>query len=143
MIRFSLECDAGHAFEGWFGSNDDFETQSRRGLVECPSCASRKVGKALMTPGVVTSRSREAAPVALALDPERAEMMAKLREMAKAVRANADHVGPAFAEEARKIHFGEAPGRAIYGEASPDEVDALLEDGVPVAPLPTLPDDRN
>jgi hypothetical protein len=146
MIRFSLICEAGHEFDGWFASNDAFDTQKKRGLIDCPACGSAKVAKALMAPGVITSErkaARAAAPVQLALDPERAELMGKLREMAKAVRANADYVGGEFAEEARKIHFGEAEARGIYGEASADEVQGLLEDGVPVAPLPVLPEDRN
>ncbi|MCU0830063.1 MAG: DUF1178 family protein [Rhizobiaceae bacterium] len=146
MIRFSLTCDGGHAFDGWFASNDAFDTQRKRGLIDCPHCGTIKVDKAIMAPGVITS-DRKAAPSRdlgpVALDPDRVEMMAKLREMVKSVRDNADHVGTEFAEEARKIHFGEAPERAIYGEASRDEVEALLEDGVPVAPLPVLPDDRN
>jgi hypothetical protein len=160
MIRFALTCDKAHEFDGWFQSNDAFETQQKRGLVDCPACGSRNVEKALMAPGVVTSRrkaggpsrietgdadgpAREPLPARLALDPERAAMMEKLREMARAVRANADYVGPDFAEEARRIHFGEVPERAIYGEAGREEVEALLEDGVPVAPIPMLPEDRN
>jgi hypothetical protein len=146
MIRFSLICDGGHEFDGWFASNDAFDTQRKRGLLDCPACGSAKVDKALMAPGVISSERKAARPAPstqLALDPERAELMGKLREMAKAVRANADYVGSDFAEEARKIHFGEAHARGIYGEASADEVQGLLEDGVPVAPLPVLPEDRN
>jgi hypothetical protein len=147
MIRFSLICEAGHEFDGWFASNDAFDTQKKRGLIDCPICGTAKVDKALMAPGVITSDRKAAkssgAPAQLVLDPERAEMMAKLREMAKAVRANADYVGGDFAEEARRIHFGEADARGIYGEASADEVRGLLEDGVPVAPIPVLPEDRN
>jgi hypothetical protein len=146
MIRFSLICSDDHAFDGWFASNDAFETQKKRGLVDCPVCGTAKVDKALMAPGVITSR-RKAGPVTdsapVALDPERADMMAKLKEMVKAVRETADHVGKDFAEEARKIHFGEAPERAIYGEASQSDVEALLDDGVQIAPLPVLPEDRN
>jgi hypothetical protein len=161
MIRFALRCDSDHAFDGWFASNDAFEQQKKRGLLDCPACGSAKVEKSLMSPNVVTADKRPAphveahvaegrvarpAPepgVGLALDPERAEMMQALREMAKAVRDNADNVGKDFAEEARRIHFGEAKPRGIYGEASHDEVKGLIEDGVPVAPMPVLPEDRN
>ncbi|NJR13211.1 MAG: DUF1178 family protein [Phyllobacteriaceae bacterium] len=147
MIRFSLQCDNEHGFEAWFASGDAFDTQARRGLVDCLMCGSRNVHKALMTPGIVTARRAAPAQVettmSLALDPERAEMLEKLRGMARAVRESADYVGKDFAEEARKIHFGEVEARGIYGEASGSEVEALLEDGIAIAPLPMLPDDRN
>lgn len=141
MIRFSLHCDSDHEFEGWFRSNDDFETQVKRGFVECPHCGSKKVGKALMAPAVSTGRKQET--MALAMGEEQRKMLAALKELSEKVRATADYVGDKFAEEARKIHFGETEARGIYGEASRDEVVGLLEDGVEILPLPVLPDDKN
>jgi len=141
MIRFSLVCDAGHEFDGWFRSNDDYEGQHKRGLVSCPTCHSAKVGKALMAPAVSTGRKQE--KIALAVGAEQRQMLTKLKEMADQVRQNADYVGDKFADEARKIHFGEVERRGIYGEASVEEVKSLAEDGVDFMPLPTLPDDHN
>ncbi|MDP3895157.1 MAG: DUF1178 family protein [Mesorhizobium sp.] len=141
MIRFSLHCDQTHEFEGWFRNNDDFDTQAKRGLVECPSCGSKKVSKALMAPAVSTSRKRE--KVALAVNAEQRRMMAELKQIAEKVRENADYVGDKFADEARKIHFGEVEARGIYGEATPDEARELVEDGVEFMPIPVFPDDRN
>jgi hypothetical protein len=141
MIRFNLVCDAGHEFDGWFRSNDDYEGQHKRGLVSCPTCHSAKVGKALMAPAVSTGRKQE--KIALAVGAEQRQMLTKLKEMADQVRQNADYVGEKFADEARKIHFGEVERRGIYGEASVEEVKSLAEDGVDFMPLPTFPDDHN
>ncbi|MDF1599194.1 DUF1178 family protein [Mesorhizobium sp. YIM 152430] len=141
MIRFNLVCDAGHEFDGWFRSNDDYEGQQKRGLVSCPTCHSAKVGKALMAPAVSTGRKQE--KIALAVGAEQRQMLTKLKEMADQVRQNADYVGEKFAEEARKIHFGEVERRGIYGEASVEEVRSLAEDGVDFMPLPTFPDEHN
>ncbi len=137
MIRFSLHCDKEHEFEGWFRSNDDFDSQVEKGLVTCPSCGSQKVGKALMAPSVSTGRQKEKIAIAMS------EMAKEMKEMVKKVRENADYVGAEFAEQARKIHFGEAEARGIYGEATAEDVEALLEDGVDVMPLPVFPEDRN
>ena len=159
MIRFSLICDKEHSFEGWFASNDAFDTQVKRGLLDCPFCGSAKVEKALMSPNVRTARSsvqfeatpesseasssaiNTAEPVVLA--PQQTEILAKLQELSRQVRANTENVGKEFAEEARKIHFGEVKPRAIYGEATSDDVQSLIEDGVAIAPLAPLPEDRN
>jgi hypothetical protein len=141
MIRFSLVCDNGHEFEGWFRSNDDFDTQARRGLVECHACGSSKVSKALMAPAVSTGRKRE--KMALAAGEEQRRMLAQLKEMTDKLRSDADYVGDRFAEEARKIHFGEGEKRGIYGEATPEEARGLAEDGVEFMPLPVFPEDRN
>ncbi|MDI6025731.1 DUF1178 family protein [Corticibacterium sp. UT-5YL-CI-8] len=141
MIRFSLHCDKDHTFEGWFRSNDDFDTQLKRGLVECPHCASKTIGKALMAPAVSTGRKKD--KIALAVGEEQRKMMAALKELSEKVRQNADYVGDKFAEEARKIHFGETDARGIYGEATHEEVVSLAEDGVEFMPLPSLPDDQN
>ena len=141
MIRFSLHCDQAHEFEGWFRDNADYDTQAKRGFVDCPVCGSKKVSKALMAPAVSTGRKKE--KMALAANAEQKKLIAALKEMAKQVRDNAENVGDKFAEEARKIHFGEAEARGIYGEATPEEARELIEDGVDFMPLPVFPDDRN
>ncbi|MBX3597408.1 MAG: DUF1178 family protein [Rhizobiaceae bacterium] len=141
MIRFSLVCEKAHEFEGWFRSNDDFEKQSKRGFVDCPHCGSTRVEKALMAPAVSTSRKQE--KLALAMGEQQRRAMAELKAFAERVKADADYVGDKFAEEARKIHFGETDPRGIYGEATLDEVRSLAEDGVDFLPLPVVPDDRN
>lgn len=150
MIRYSLVCEAGHGFESWFPSSDSYDTQIERGLVTCPVCDTAKVGKALMVPNVArTDRGREPAapangeaPVTMIAEPER-QMRAMLRALREHVMANAEHVGARFPEEARRIHYGEAEGRSIYGEATPAEARALVEEGIEVAAIPILPDDRN
>ncbi len=141
MIRFSLACDHDHGFEGWFRNNDDFDTQKKRGFVECPVCGSHHVEKALMAPAVSTARNQR--KIALAMGQEQRKAMAQLKAMAEKVRENADYVGDKFAEEARKIHFGETDARGIYGEATQDEARGLIEDGVEFMPIPTFPEDRN
>jgi hypothetical protein len=141
LIRFSLHCDHAHDFEGWFRSNDDFETQRKRGFVSCPECGSQKVEKALMAPAVSTSRKQE--KVALAMGEEQRKMMAALKDLSQKVRENAENVGDKFAEEARKIHFGETEARGIYGAATLDEAKGLAEDGIEFMPLPVFPEDRN
>ncbi len=141
MIRFSLHCDHEHEFEAWFRNNDDFETQKKRGFVECPVCGSHKVEKALMAPAVSTGRKKE--KMALAMNAEQQAAMAQLKALTEKMRENADYVGDKFAEEARKIHFGETDPRGIYGEATPEEARSLAEDGVEFMPIPVFPEDRN
>ena len=141
MIRFSLQCDADHPFEGWFRNNDDFDIPAARGLVSCPACGSVKVAKALMAPAVSTGRKKE--KMALAASAEQKTAVAQLKELVGKMRDNADYVGDGFAEEARKIHFGEAEARGIYGEATAEEAKALIEDGVEFMPLPAFPDEQN
>ncbi|RVA90745.1 DUF1178 family protein [Mesorhizobium sp. M7A.F.Ca.CA.004.01.1.1] len=141
MIRFALICEHEHEFEGWFRSNDDFDTQKKRGFVDCPTCGSHKVQKALMAPAVSTARKQET--IALAMGEAQKQALAQLKAMAEKVRENADYVGDKFAEEARKIHFGESDPRGIYGEATLDEAKSLAEDGVEFTPIPVFPDDRN
>lgn len=141
MIRFSLICDQAHEFEAWFRNNDDFDKQARRGFVECPHCGSGKVEKALMAPAVSTSRKKE--KIALAMGEAQKQAMAQLKNLSEKLRENADYVGDKFAEEARKIHFGETDARGIYGEATAEEVRGLVEDGVDFMPIPVFPDDRN
>lgn len=141
MIRFSLHCDHGHEFEGWFRDNADFDRQAERKLVSCPSCGSLQVQKSLMAPAVSTSRSKE--QVAIAMGEAQKQVLDEMRELSRKVRENADYVGDQFAEEARKIHFGETEARGIYGEASVEDVHSLIEDGVDVMPLPVFPEDKN
>ncbi|WP_411037392.1 DUF1178 family protein [Shinella sp. BYT-45] len=142
MIRYELSCDNGHAFEGWFGSADDFDRQQKMELVSCPSCGSTHVAKRLMAPAVSTARKKERRQE-LVVQAGQREMMNKLREIVSIIRANSEDVGDRFPEEARKIHYGEAEQRGLIGRATPDEVRDLLEEGVEVAPLPLLPDDTN
>jgi hypothetical protein len=141
MIRFSLTCDNDHAFDGWFRNGEDFDAQKARGLVSCPVCHSTGVGKALMAPAVSTGRRQD--KVALAMGEEQRKALAKLKAMAEEAKKNADYVGDKFAEEARRIHFGEVEPRGIYGEASAEEARGLIEDGVEFVPLPSFPDDVN
>ena len=136
MIRFSLICEHEHEFEAWFRNNDDFDKQKKRGFVDCPTCGSHKIEKALMAPAVSTSRKQE--KMALAMDEAQKQAMAQLKALAEKVRENADYVGDKFAEEARKIHFGETDARGIYGEATLDEAKSLAEDGVEFMPIPVL-----
>ena len=138
MIRYALVCGAGHDFEGWFGGSDDFDAQSARGLVSCPMCGSPEVRKQIMAPAVVTTKGREAKTPG----PSREMMMEMVSQVRRHVEDNFDYVGDAFAREARAIHEGKSEARGIYGEASPEEARALVEDGVPVAPLPQAPPDR-
>ena len=141
MIRFSLICEKEHEFEAWFRSNGDFDTQKKRGFVECPHCGLSKVDKALMAPAVSTGRQQE--KIALAMGDAQREAMAQLKALSKKMRENADYVGDRFADEARKIHFGEIEQRGIYGEATAEEAKSLAEDGVSFMPIPVFPDDQN
>lgn len=146
MIRYALACEAGHAFESWFASSDSYDEQRARGLVACPVCDSTKVSKTVMAPRLARTDKAEtvpaAQPVPMIAEPAR-QMRALLRAVREHVMANSEHVGERFPEEARKIHYGESEERSIYGQASPDEARALIEEGINVAPLPVLPDDRN
>ena len=141
MIRFSLVCEHDHEFEAWFRSSADFEAQKKRGFVDCPTCGSSRVDKALMAPAVSTSEKKE--KMALAMGDAQRRALEEMKALAAKVRENADYVGDSFAEEARKIHFGEAEARGIYGEATLEEARDLAEDGVEFMPIPVFPDDRN
>jgi len=136
MIRYALLCEHEHEFEGWFGASADFDDQQARGLLECPVCGSRAVRKAIMAPAVAgTKRRGQNDPPAQ----NHAMMMEAMGRIRKHVEENFDDVGDAFATEARAIHEGRSEDRGIYGQASASEVRALVEDGVPVAPLPPEP----
>lgn len=135
MIRYALVCEHYHEFEGWFGASADFDDQQARGLLECPVCATKAVRKQIMAPAVAgTKRTTPDLP-----PKARAVMMEALSKVRRHVEENFDYVGDAFAAEARAIHEGRSEDRGIYGEASPAEVKALVEDGVPIAPLPADP----
>jgi hypothetical protein len=155
MIRYALVCDKGHDFESWFPDSAAYDKQANRGLVTCPHCGSAKVGKAIMAPRLAGAKKRaapaeppaptaapEKAPVAM-LSPQEKEFRTKLKELRDHLTKNADHVGPKFPEEARKMHYGETKHRSIYGEASPEEARRLAEEGIEFHPLPILPDERN
>jgi len=147
MIHYDLICDQGHAFDGWFANSAAYDEQAGKGLVTCSHCGSVKVEKQLMAPGIpMKSNRKEPAPkkmVSGPVDPRLAQLMQMVREMRKHVEENAEYVGDRFAEEARKIHYEEADLRGIYGEASPDEAKALIEEGIAVHPIPRLPEDGN
>ncbi|SDH16508.1 DUF1178 family protein [Bosea robiniae] len=160
MIRYALICDSAHEFESWFASSASFEDQTKRGFVTCPVCNSAKIERAIMAPNVArtdlgpkatgpvaetpapAAATSAPAPVALMSEKEQA-----FREMVTAlhrhVSENAEHVGKRFADEALKIHHGEAEERAIYGEATPDDARMLHEEGVDFLPLPRLPGSGN
>lgn len=142
MIRYSLICDHGHEFEGWFSESADFDRQKESGFLTCPVCASGAISKTLMAPSVATARKKEESQK-LVFDQVQKEAFIKLKEAVAAVKANSEDVGDRFPEEARKIHYGETEARGIIGNASPDEVHALIDEGIEVAPLPVLPDDVN
>lgn len=134
MIRYQLRCDKGHEFEGWFRSAEAFDAQAAEGRVTCGFCGSASVEKALMAPAVPkrgkAPESRESPETGMI------EAIARLRAH---IEANSDYVGDSFVTEARAMHEGDSPARAIHGEAHPDEARALIEDGIPVAPLPFRP----
>jgi hypothetical protein len=170
MIRYTLVCDKHHEFDSWFKNSAAYEKQVGQGLVTCPSCGSAKVEKGLMTPRLNRSDSSSsrpdssrkpqqevpaqqgaeaapeaatnAAPVAV-MTPQEQELRQKLRELRDHLVKNAENVGPRFPEEARKMHYGEIAHRSIYGVASAKDAEALLDEGIAVAALPVLPDDRN
>ena len=141
MIRFALSCDNGHGFEGWFRDNRDFDGQKEKGFLSCPVCDSTEVAKALMAPAVATARKREG--VALAANADQRRMLSELKALTEKLRAGAEDVGDRFADEARKIHFGETEKRGIFGRATAEEAASLAEDGVDFLPLPALPEERN
>jgi hypothetical protein len=133
MIRYALICQFEHEFEGWFGASADFEDQCERGLLECPACGSRAVRKAIMAPAVAGTKKRGDTPAPAQTQAMMMEAMSRVRAH---VEENFDDMGDAFAAEARAIHEGRSEQRGIYGQATGEEVRALVEDGVPVAPLP-------
>jgi hypothetical protein len=165
MIRYALSCDQGHVFESWFANSVAYDKQAKRALVTCPVCGSAKVEKAMMAPRLARADIAgpqppvppnlppvpfaqtptpvpAKTPVAMVSAAEH-ELRQKLKELRDHVTKNASYVGQRFPEEARKIHYGEAEHRSIYGEASAEEAKALHEEGIEFHPLPVLPDDKN
>jgi len=139
MKVLDLACTNSHVFEGWFGSEDDFQAQLARGLVECPMCGDTRVAKRLSAPRLnLGAQPPEPArkpkqDVMTTADPA---LQAQWLQMVRHVLANTEDVGERFAEEARRIHYGESEERNIRGQASPEETQALLEEGIGVLPLP-------
>ena len=160
MIRYALACHQGHAFESWFQNSAAYDKQVKIGLVTCPVCGSAKVEKAIMAPRVSGAKRRDDTPAAAAAEagspapssdptpvamvsPQEREFRKKLKELREHLVRNADYVGQKFADEARKMHYGETEHRSIYGEASSDQAKELHEEGIEFHPLPVLPDERN
>jgi len=151
VIVFDLRCrTAGHVFEAWFGSSEDYESQRERGLVQCPLCGTDDIEKGVMAPrvGAKSNQLTEAPPQPVMMsDPNKVKAMLAAMAMAqRKVLEQSDYVGDRFADEARAIHLGEADERSIYGKATPAETQSLLEEGIPMAPLPfpvTLPGEEN
>lgn len=163
MIRYRLICRCSHEFDAWFSSSSAYDTQEASGQIQCPACRGHEVKKALMAPRIATTNqapgamgqssattsgasmpapaaSAAAPPTSVNTDRVRA-LMGELRQMRDRIMANSEDVGTNFAEEARRIHYEEAPDRAIHGEASPEDVRQLNEEGIDILPLPRLPDD--
>lgn len=136
MKVLNLQCGHGHAFEGWFGSEDDFHGQVERGLLECPMCGDTGVKKMPSAPRLNFGATEPAAPKQEVATAPNAQMQAALMQLVQKVMANTEDVGERFAEEARKIHYGETEERGIRGQASREETEALLEEGIAVLPLP-------
>jgi hypothetical protein len=149
MIHYQLRCGENHEFDGWFNDSAGFEKQAKRGLIECPECGGTKIERALMAPAVSTRDAPEPkppVPVRQVLPPEPspppgmpARLVSMLQRMRAEVEKNCDYVGAQFAEEARKIHNGEAEPHGIYGETTPEEAEALADDGIEVHSLPWVP----
>ena len=136
MIVFDLKCRKSHVFEAWFRDSASFEEQAAAGKVLCPVCGSKKVEKALMAPNLAKGQARDKADGESA---QAAEIRRQLKNIREHVEANCDYVGAQFAEEARKIHYGEEERRGIYGETSDEEAKALEDEGVAVQKVPWLP----
>jgi len=152
MIHYQLRCSDGHAFDGWFKDSAGFDQQAQAGLLSCPMCGDAQVARALMTPSVGRKRTdvvldnATAKPVSPptvdvgaspAVMPD--QMRAVLQRIRTEVEAKCDYVGGGFAEEARRIHTGDSPARAIYGETSPEQAERLADDGIEITRIPWVP----
>jgi hypothetical protein len=135
MILFKLKCSAEHEFEGWFRDGATYERQAKRGLIDCPTCGDTAIEKAPMAPRLARSAAPEKAPT----PPAPEQMRRMLQQVRRHVETTCDYVGERFAEEARRIHHGQADSRGIYGEASDAESRALADEGIEVARLPWVP----
>ncbi len=137
MIAYNLSCSRGHEFEGWFKDSASFDTQENEGALVCPLCGDLKIRKAIMAPSVVKTN----ASVLAKTDAETVRQYAAgLRSY---IRENAEYVGPRFADEARKIHYGEVDERHIYGESTTSEAKELIDEGIEIAPFPIEPEEMN
>ncbi|CAK0779177.1 Regulatory protein FmdB Zinc ribbon domain-containing protein [uncultured Gammaproteobacteria bacterium] len=137
MILFMLKCTAGHDFEAWFRNGEAYDRQAADSAISCPACGDNRVAKAPMAPriartDVITATEARARQLEVAVLNQVAEMQRKIEQ-------NCDYVGSRFAEEARRIHYGETDAHSIYGEASPDEAEQLREEGVDFHKIPWLP----
>jgi hypothetical protein len=163
MIHYHVRCSHAHEFDGWFKDSAAFDRLARRGLLECPTCGDTKVERALMAPAVATRAALPvptseptptppasqvpvpaagpvaAAPMAMTGGVLPDQMRAMLQRMRAEVEKHCDYVGPAFAEEARKIHRGKSDKRGIYGETTPEQAEALSEDGIEFSRIPWVP----
>jgi hypothetical protein len=152
MIRYQLACANDHHFESWFRDSSSFDTQVDAGLLSCPACGTDRVAKSIMAPAVVGAAGRREivareqpgarGPVAL-LDDRQQALRAALRELRSKILAQGEDVGSRFPEQARQMHDGEIPTRPIHGQATPQEARGLLEDGIPILPIPVLPEELN
>lgn len=133
MIHYQLVCKKNHSFEGWFRDSAAYDAQAKKGLLSCPTCNSKKIAKAPMAPAV--SKKADLAESAAKAKQVREFVM----NVRKHVEENAEYVGERFPDEARAIHYGDAEERQIYGEATLNDARELIEEGIPVAPLPSLP----
>jgi hypothetical protein len=139
MKVLNLQCSLHHSFEGWFASEDDFQGQLARGQVECPLCGDSAISKMLSAPRLNLGAAQLPSPSAQrqqVMNAPDASMQAAWMKMVRHVMANTEDVGERFAEEARKIHYGESEERGIRGQASAHETEALMEEGIGVLPLP-------
>lgn len=168
MIKYTLKCSDGHMFDGWFGNSSAFDDQKDAGLVSCPYCGTPEIEKTLMTPTVTGTKMQTSPHVCapeketqlpIVADTNNAPTMipeplvhgdetmravvAKMRELRSWVQSNTENVGDKFAEQARKMHLGEEEHRGIFGKATFDEAQELIDDGVDFLPLPSLPEDNN
>jgi hypothetical protein len=166
MIRYRLKCEKRHEFEAWFSNAAAFDRQAKRGQVNCPRCGTSKVEKTIMAPSIVKGVKRKRAAKAPEKEPASGEpaaaasgaqgaqpelhrvaahgpLAAAMRKLRAEIESKSEYVGPRFPEEARKIHYEEAPPRGIYGEATREEAQALTEEGIEFFPLPPLPEDHN
>lgn len=146
MIVFDLKCGSGHVFEAWFGSSADYESQRERALIACPMCGDSAIEKAVMAPNVTAKGNRRNDPAPASAKPDPKQLIAALAEAQAKMLEGSKWVGVAFAERARAMHLGEEQRAPIHGQTSAEEAKALIEEGVPVAPLPlpvVPPEQRN
>jgi hypothetical protein len=164
MIRYRLKCEKRHEFEAWFSNGAAYDRQAKRGQINCPRCGTSKVHKTIMAPSIIKGTKRKRAQKAAEKEPKdqaaaqaaqaapqadthrlaaHGALDAAMRKLRAEIEAKSEYVGPRFSEEARKIHYEEAPTRGIYGEATREEAQALSEEGIEFFPLPSLPEDHN